>query len=153
MGRLRIAMALLIAAIQLVYFAAGFNMNNFKFSRTPTGGRKVTYKTEHSGLRGMIELVPVAFMVWTSLSASQGETEASSNGEQEARQITNTPMESLLNKRNDVIGFNTDTLPPRRAKRKMAFPFQAFDAPLLLDGSLGTCGAVWIGSDVADRLI
>ena len=159
MGHLRFVMASLIAASLLTHLTVSFNMKNFKFSRTPAGGRKVVYKTEHSGLRGMIELVPVVFMVWTSLSASQSETEASNAGENGAntasndRQNTNTPLENLMNKRNDVIGFNSDTLPPRRTKRKMAFPFQAFDAPLLLDGTLGTYSAVLVGSDHSSMVV
>jgi hypothetical protein len=40
-----------------------------------------------------------------------------------------------------VMGFEPDTLPPRRTKRKMAWPFQRFDAPPLLDGTLACdCG-------------
>jgi hypothetical protein len=141
MGRQRFVIAVLFTAVHLTYLAAGFNMNNFKFSRTPTGGRKVVYKTQHSGLRGMIELVPVAFMVMTSLSASESESESPVNGGKEGNSESDerqTPLESLMNKRNDVIGFNSDTLPPRRTKRKMAWPFQAFDASPLLDGTLGT---------------
>ncbi len=140
MGRLRIVSAVLFTAVHLTSLASGFNVNNFKFSRTPTGGRKCVYKTEHSGLRGMIELVPVAFMVMTSLSASDSESESSSNGGKEGNSESErqTPLESLMNKRNDVIGFNSDTLPPRRTKRKMAWPFQAFDSSPLLDGTLGT---------------
>jgi hypothetical protein len=40
-----------------------------------------------------------------------------------------------------VMGFEPDTLPPRQVKRKMAWPFQRFDAPPLLDGTLACdCG-------------
>ena len=142
MGRIRLIRVIVVVAVQLASLTLGFNMNNFKFSRTSTGGRKIVYKTEHSGLRGMIELVPVAFMVMTSLRASDSETESPNNGDvlntNEPDGQKQTPLESLMNKRNDVIGFNSDTLPPRRTKRKMAWPFQAFDASPLLDGTLGT---------------
>lgn len=146
MGRIRIIIAVLVVAVQLASLTLGFNLNNFKFSRTSTGGRKIVYKTEHSGLRGMIELVPVAFMVMTSLRASDSETESPNNGDvlktNESGDQKQTPLESLMNKRNDVIGFNSDTLPPRRTKRKMAWPFEAFDASPLLDGTLGTWSCV-----------
>ena len=59
-----------------------------------------------------------------------------------------SPLGKLLLKRNDVMGYNADTFPPRdrptdgqTTKRQMAWPFQQFEAPPLLDGSLACdCG-------------
>ena len=59
-----------------------------------------------------------------------------------------SPLGKLLLKRNDVMGYNADTFPPRdrpqngqTTKRQMAWPFQQFEAPPLLDGTLACdCG-------------
>ena len=60
-----------------------------------------------------------------------------------------SPLGKLLLKRNDVMGYNADTFPPRdrpsdgvtTTKRQMAWPFQQFEASPLLDGTLACdCG-------------